>query len=57
MNIDQGTRAWIYRVSVLALPLLVAYGAISEQKAPLWAALLGGIFVPGLAAINTPTKE
>lgn len=50
-------RKWIYGVALVAVPLLVAYGIIDENLAPLWIALIGAIFVPGLALANLPPKE
>lgn len=46
-------RRWVYGVAVAALPLLTLYGVISESEAPLWVAVIGSIFVPGLAFVNT----
>ena len=34
-------REWLYRVSAVALPLLVAYGLLDGDRAPLWLALVG----------------
>lgn len=53
---SEATRAWIYRVATAALPLLVIYGIVDEQTAPLWLAAVGALLVPGLAAANTSTK-
>lgn len=47
-------RRYIYRVATAALPLLVFYGLVADQAAPLWAALIGSATVSGLAAHNTP---
>lgn len=41
MNATQ--RAWLYRVSAVILPLLVAYGLLTDDKAPLWLALVGAL--------------
>jgi hypothetical protein len=48
------TRLTIYRIAAAALPLLVAYGVLSAEDAPLWLALIGSALVPALAAHNTP---
>lgn len=45
-------RKWVYGVAIVAMPLLVFYGLVSEAAAPLWIALVGGILVPGLAIAN-----
>lgn len=42
-------RRWIYGISLAVLPILTAYGLITEDTAVLWATLLGAILVPGLA--------
>lgn len=42
-------RKWLYQIAMAGVPLLVAYGAVSEQVAPLWVALIGSILVPSLA--------
>ena len=54
---SESTRAYLYRVSVVVLPLLVAYGAVNENQAALWVSAAGTILVPGLAAANTTTKK
>lgn len=46
-------RRYIYGVAVAVLPLLIAYGVLSEEHAPLWVAALGAVLVPGLAWANT----
>lgn len=42
-------RRWIYGVAIAALPLLISWGAIAETDAPLIAALIGAVLVPGVA--------
>lgn len=53
-------RKWLYTVSVVAIPLLVAYGALDPKQAPLWLSLLAavlGIAAPSMALANlTPDK-
>ena len=49
-------RRWVYGVAIVAMPLLVFYGVVSESAAPLWVAAVGGILVPGLAVANVPSK-
>lgn len=56
MTLAQPTRAYIYRVAVVVLPLLVALGALRESLVPMIVAVLAAVFIPGLAAANTPTK-
>jgi hypothetical protein len=58
INFSQNTRAYIYRVAVAVMPLLILYGVISEQAAALWVGVLAAVLSVGsssLAAKNTPT--
>lgn len=50
------TRAWLYRIATATIPLLIAYGALSESTAPLWIALAGAILSTGTAAAYTPLE-
>ena len=36
-------RKWLYTVALAAVPLLVLYGAISQEAAPLWLGLLAAL--------------
>lgn len=56
MNIPQNVRAYIYRVALVVLPLLVLWGVVRSEDVPLYVALIGAVLVPGLAAANTPTE-
>lgn len=51
-HLTPAVRRWIYGVAIAALPLLIGFGTITEADAPLWAALVGAILVPGLAVAN-----
>ena len=58
--IPEKTRAWIYRLSVAAVPLLTGYGLVSETKAGLWLGLIGaalGLGTSVLASANTSTRK
>ncbi|MSS45920.1 hypothetical protein FYJ43_07690 [Cutibacterium sp. WCA-380-WT-3A] len=46
-------RRWLYGVATAAIPLLIAVGAISDEQAPLWVALIGAVLVPGVALSAT----
>lgn len=50
-------RKWIYGVALAVVPLLTAYGLISETTAPLWVSLVSAVLVPGLALANTPPSS
>ena len=41
-------RAYLYRISVVVVPLLIAFDALDPNKAPLWLALVAAIL--GVAA-------
>lgn len=49
-------RQWLYGVAMVVLPILVAYGVLDDARAPLWAALVGGILVPGVALAHVDTS-
>ena len=56
--IPEKTRAWIYRISVAAVPLLTGYGVIEDSKAALWLGLIGAVLGTNvLASTNTNTKR
>lgn len=46
-------RAYAYRVSVAIVPLLVLYGFITEEAAPLWVGLLAAVLGAGPSALAT----
>ena len=53
-------RRRIYVVAAAVIPLVVAYGLLSAEQAPLWLALAAAILGAGpatLAAKNTPTGD
>jgi hypothetical protein len=56
---NEKSRAYIYRVLLAVLPLLVLYGIISEGEAAQYAiigAALLGVAADALATANTKTK-
>lgn len=53
---NPGVRRWVYGVALAVVPLLTAYGLISETMAPLWISLVSAVLVPGLALANTPSS-
>ena len=61
MNIaKEKTRAYIYRILLAVLPLLVIYGLISEHEAAQFAivgAAILGVAADALATANTSTKD
>ena len=52
----ESTRAYLYRIVLALIPVLTAYGVVSDQRAPLFAGLAAAVFSSGLAAVNTSTK-
>ena len=51
-------RKWVYTVSLALIPLLVFYGVISEDSAPLWIALIGAVVAPVMALTHmTPVED
>ena len=56
---NEKTRAYIYRILLAVLPLLVLYGIISDAEAAQYAivgAALLGVAADALATTNTKTK-
>jgi hypothetical protein len=46
---DSKHRKHLYMVSLAAIPLLVFYGLVSQDAAPLWIALIGAVVAPSVA--------
>lgn len=57
---DERMRAYLYRIGVALVPLLVGYGVVAESQAALWLGLLGAVLATGevaLAAAHTSTRQ
>ena len=50
-------RKYIYIVSLAAIPLLVFYGVISEDAAPLWIAVAGAVIAPVMALSHLSPED
>lgn len=50
-------RSWLYGIATAIIPLLSAYGVISDQTAPLWIALAGAILATSTALAYRPTRK
>ena len=50
-------RKYIYLISVTVIPLLVFYGVISEEAAPLWVAVVAAIVAPMTALTHLTPEE
>lgn len=58
--IPEKIRAWLYRLGMAIVPLLVGYGLVDDGKAALWVGVLGallGFGLPALASAYTSTKS
>lgn len=56
--VSRDGRKWVYTVSLALIPLLVFYGVISEDSAPLWIALVGAVVAPVMALTHmTPVED
>jgi hypothetical protein len=58
--LEPKTRAYVYRVLLAVLPLLVVYGVVSDQEAAQFAligAALLGVAADALAVAHTSTKN
>lgn len=59
MNLTESTRAYIYRIGVALMPILVGYGVLAENDVASWLGLLGavlGMSTNVLASVHTSTK-
>jgi hypothetical protein len=45
------TRAYIYRIAMVVVPLLIAYGVISDSDAALWLGVLAAVLDLGTSAL------
>ena len=55
---DSKHRKNLYMVSLAVIPLLVFYGLVSQDAAPLWIALVGAVVAPTVALNNiTPNVD
>lgn len=57
MDIPVHVRAWLYRVLTAFVPLLIAYGVVSEQASLLWVSLIASVLGTGTATAYTSTKK
>jgi hypothetical protein len=57
MDIPVYVRAWLYRVLTAFVPLLIAYGVVSEQNSLLWLSLVASVLGTGTATVYTSTKK
>lgn len=46
-------RKWLYGVATAVMPLLVAYGVLESQQAPLWLALVASVAATSTALVHT----
>ena len=50
-------RGWLYGILTALIPLLITYGVVDQQSAPLWAALAASILGTSTALAHTPLKQ
>lgn len=50
-------RGWLYGVLTALVPLLIIYGVLDEQTAPLWLALGASILGTSTALAHTPIRQ
>ena len=50
-------RGWLYGVLTALIPLLITYGVLDQQTAPLWLALGASILGTSTALAHTPLKK
>ena len=55
--VSRDGRKWVYTLSLALIPLLVFYGVISEDSAPLWIALIGAVVAPTMALTHMSPPE
>jgi hypothetical protein len=53
---NEATRAYVYRVLVALVPILVAYGVVDSRQVSIWLGLGSAVLGFGLASANTSTK-
>lgn len=56
-NLPAHTRRWVYSIGLAAIPLLVFYGVLEKEAAPLWIAAIGAVLGNGLALANVNDPE
>lgn len=56
-RVNRKRRQWVYGISLATLPVLTAYGILSEEMALLYGTLLGTILVPWLALNESAHAE
>lgn len=50
-------RGWLYGILTALIPLLITYGVVDQQTAPLWLALAASILGTSTALAHTPLKQ
>lgn len=50
-------RGWLYGVLTALIPLLITYGVVDQQSAPLWLALAASILGTSTALAHTPLRQ
>ena len=53
---NEATRAYLYRVLVALVPVLIVYGVADSRQAAVWLGLASAVLGFGLASANTSTR-
>ena len=57
---SEKTRAYVYRIVLAVIPLLILFGLIPEDQSAEWVALAAAVLgtgAAGLATVNTSTTD
>lgn len=54
--VPERARDYLYPIVLAAIPLLTAWGKVSESEGPLWAALAAAVLGVGTATTYRPSK-
>lgn len=50
-------RQWLYSIVTVAVPLLMVYGIVDAETAPLWLGLAAAVFGTGTAAVAVANQR
>lgn len=59
MNLNAQTRTYIYGIAIALVPILVSFGLLTEDRAPLFVALIAAVLAatPNVLAIRNITPD
>lgn len=50
-------RRWLYGIATALVPILVIYGVIESETAPMWIALVASVLGTGTALAHVPRAD